>query len=206
VSLELGVLLHSAPLIRDSGARPDLRPLLAAAKQAEELGLDHVWLGDSSRMERGWPRADCLSILAALATSTERIKLGVIPLSAPLRHPLLLAHQLATVDVLCGGRLLVSPSSGKGGPEGRREFANCGIPYTERGPRLSEMLRIMKGLWTEPSVTFQGRFYQLDDATIFPRPISRPIPQYVATGRDDSPHAIDNLVEDRSQRRAGNDE
>lgn len=136
-------------------------------------------------MERGWPRSDCIATLAALATVTSSIKLGVIPLSTPLRHPVLLAHQLATVDVLSAGRLLVSPSSGKGGPEGRREFANVGIPFTERGPRLSEMLQVMKRLWTEPSVTFDGQYYQLQDATIFPKPINRPIPQYVSTGRDE---------------------
>ena len=183
--MEVGLLLHTAPLIRDDHAQSDLRPVLDAAQQAEALGLDHVWLGDSSRMERGWPRADCIATLAALAANTRQIKLGVIPLSTPLRHPLLLAHQLATIDVLSHGRLLVSPSIGKGGPEGRREFANCGVPFAERGARLSEMLQVMKRLWTEPSVTFHGRFYQLDDATIFPKPINRPIPQYIATGRDE---------------------
>ncbi len=181
--LELGLLLHSAHYIRNDEVRSDLAPLLDAAQQGEALGFDHVWIGDSSRMERGWPRADCISLLAALAMKTERIKIGVIPLSGPLRNPVLLAHELATIDVLSGGRLLVSIGIGKGGVEGQREFANCNVPFTERGPRLSEMLQIMKRLWTEPSVTFEGRFYQLDDATVFPKPVNRPIPQYVATGR-----------------------
>jgi len=178
-------LLHTGLHIREDSQRPDLRPALAAAQEAETLGFDHVWVGDSSRMERGWPRADCIAVLAAVAATTQRLKIGVIPLSAPLRDPVLLAHQLATIDVLSGGRLLVSPAVGKGGPEGEREFANCGVPYNERGPRLSEMLAIMRRLWTEPSVTFEGRFYGLNDATIFPKPINRPIPLYVATGRDE---------------------
>jgi probable F420-dependent oxidoreductase len=181
--LELGLLLHSAHYIRDDAVRSDLAPLLNLAQQAEELGFSHVWVGDSSRMERGWPRADWVSLLGAIAMKTERTRLGIIPLSAPLRHPVLLAHQLATIDVLSGGRLLVAPSIGKGGPEGQREFANCNVPYAERGARLTEMLQIMKRLWTEPSVTFAGRFYQLDDATIYPKPVNRPIPLYVATGR-----------------------
>ena len=181
--LELGLLLHTAHEVRDDAVPSSLRRVLDSAVQAEALEFAHVWLGDSSRMERGWPRADCLTLLSAIAMRTEQIKLGVIPLSAPLRNPVLLAHELATIDVLSGGRLLVSPSIGKGGPEGQREFANCNVPYNERGARLTEMLQIMKRLWTEPSVTFQGRFYQLDDATIYPKPISRPIPQYVATGR-----------------------
>jgi len=184
-ALELGLLLHTAHYIRDDAVQPDLTPVFDAARQAEDLGFVHVWVGDSSRMERGWPRADCLALLSALAVKTERIKLGVIPLSAPLRDPVLLAHQLATIDVLSGGRLMVSPSIGKGGPEGEREFANCGIAFGERGPRLTEILQIMRSLWTEPSVTFQGRFYSLDDATIFPKPVNRPIPLWVATGRDE---------------------
>jgi alkanesulfonate monooxygenase len=177
------LLLHSGHHVRDDAVRSDLTPVLNAAQQAEALGFAHVWVGDSSRMERGWPRADWVSLLTAIAMKTERLQIGVIPLSAPLRNPVLLAHELATIDVLSGGRLLVSPSIGKGGPEGQREFANCNVPYNERGPRLTEMLQIMKRLWTEPSVTFAGRFYQLDDATIFPKPVNRPIPLHVATGR-----------------------
>ncbi len=185
-ALELGLLLHSAHQIRDDEAQADLTPVLDAAQQAEALGFAHVWIGDSSRMERGWPRADCISLLAAIAMKTERAKVGIIPLSGPLRNPVLLAHELATIDVLSRGRLLVSIGIGKGGPEGQREFANCNVPFNERGPRLTEMLQIMRRLWTEPSVTFEGRFYQLDDATIFPKPVNRPIPQYVATGRADA--------------------
>lgn len=179
------MLLHTGPYIRDDAVQADLGPVIQDARQAEELGFDHVWVGDSSRMERGWPRADCIAVLTALAMATTRIRLGVVPLSAPLRNPVLLAHNLATIDVLSGGRLLVSPAVGKGGPEGMREFANCGVPFTERGARLTEMLQIMKRLWTEPGVSFAGRFFHLEDATIFPKPIQRPIPLYVATGRDE---------------------
>jgi probable F420-dependent oxidoreductase len=182
-NVELGLLLHTAQQIRDDTVPSDLAPVLRGAQEAERLGFDHVWIGDSSRMERGWPRADCITLLSAIAARTERIKLGVIPLSAPLRNPVLLAHELATIDVLSGGRVLISPSIGKGGAEGEREFANCNVPFHERGARFTEMLQIMRRLWTEPSVTFEGRFYRLDDATIFPKPINRPIPQYVATGR-----------------------
>jgi alkanesulfonate monooxygenase SsuD/methylene tetrahydromethanopterin reductase-like flavin-dependent oxidoreductase (luciferase family) len=182
-ALQLGLLLHSAHFIRDDEARSDLTPVLDAAQQAEALGYDHVWVGDSSRMERGWPRADWVGLVGALAMKTARAKIGVIPLSGPLRNPVLLAHQLATLDVLAGGRLLVSIGIGKGGQEGEREFANVNVPFHERGARLTEMLTIMKRLWTEPSVSHAGRFYQLDDATVFPKPVQRPIPLYVATGR-----------------------
>jgi len=59
----------------------------------------------------------------------------------------ILVHELATIDVLALGRLIMSIGIGKGGPEGEREFANCNVPYTERGPRLTEMLQTMRRLW-----------------------------------------------------------
>jgi alkanesulfonate monooxygenase len=183
---ELGILLHTAHQVRDDAVASDVSSVLNDAQRAEEFGYKHVWVGDSSRMERGWPRADCLSMLTGMAMKTERIGLGIIPLSAPLRNPVLLAHQLATIDVISHGRVVISPSIGKGGVEGKREFDNCGVPFNERGPRLTEMLQIMKRLWTEPSVTFAGKYYQLDDATVFPKPIKRPIPLLVATGRSDA--------------------
>src|SRR5438105_4004983 len=96
-SIELGILLHTAHYIRDDSARVDLTPVIEGAKRAEQLGFASVWVGDSSRMERGWPRADCLSMLTAFAMSTERIGIGVVPLSTPLRNPVILAHQLATI-------------------------------------------------------------------------------------------------------------
>jgi alkanesulfonate monooxygenase SsuD/methylene tetrahydromethanopterin reductase-like flavin-dependent oxidoreductase (luciferase family) len=129
--------------------------------------------------------ADLSPVVAAIAAQTRVTGLGVVPLSAPLRQPVLLAHELSTIDVLSGGRLVIAPSIGKGGTEGQREFANCGVPFKERGQRLSEILQIMRLLWTEHSVTFQSAHYSLIDATIFPKPLHRPIPQLVATGRDE---------------------
>lgn len=183
--VELGVLLHSAREIRDDESPSNLQAILEQGVQADELGVDRIWVGDSSRMERSWPRADFASLLAAIAARTNRIGLGVIPLSTPLRNPVMLAHELATIDVLSQGRLVIAPSTGKGGVEGAREFHNCGVPFEERGPRFSEMLQIMKLLWTQSSVDFDGKYFQLEDATVFPKPHSRPIPMFVATGRDD---------------------
>lgn len=183
-AVELGILLHTARQVRDDTVTADLSGVVEAAAQAEVLGVGRVWFGDSSRMERGWPRADFATMLAAVSTRTERVGVGVVPLSAPLRNPVLLAHELATIDVLSRGRLVVAPSIGKGGAEGEREFLNCGIPFGERGRRLSEMLQVLPRLWTETSVTFEGQFYRLVDASIFPKPRTRPIPLMVATGRD----------------------
>lgn len=183
--VELGILLHSAREICDDDSLSNLQTMLEQAGQAEELGVDRIWIGDSSRMERSWPRADFVSLLAAIAARTSRAGIGVIPLSTPLRNPVILAHELATIDVLSQGRLVIAPSTGKGGVEGAREFHNCGVPFEERGPRFSEMLQVMHLLWSQPSVDFDGKYFQLEDATVFPKPHHRPIPQFVATGRDE---------------------
>jgi alkanesulfonate monooxygenase SsuD/methylene tetrahydromethanopterin reductase-like flavin-dependent oxidoreductase (luciferase family) len=183
--VEFGILLHTAREIRDDEHKSDLTRVFEQAAHADSLGVDRIWLGDSSRMEQVWPRADFATLLAAIAVRTTQVGIGVIPLSTPLRNPVLLAHELATIDVLSNGRLVIAPSTGKGGTEGAREFRNCGVPFNERGARLSEMLQIMRMLWTQPTVDFDGKFYQLADATIFPKPHNRPILQFVATGRDE---------------------
>lgn len=179
-ALEIGILLHTASLARDGVERPRLDPIWAEARLIESLGYDHIWVGDSSRTETAWPRADCISMMAGLAIATSKIRIGTVPLSVPLRNPVLLGHQLATVDVMSNGRLVIGVSIGKGGPLGDQEFAACGVPRRERGARLSESLELMRRLWTEDLVTFEGKFYSLPGETgIRPMPIQRPIMTYV---------------------------
>lgn len=182
--MELGVLVHTAHWIRDDAVKADLESVVAVAEELERAGADRIWVGDSSRMEKGWPRAHYAPLLGAIAARTNRIGLGVVPLSAPLRNPVMLAHELATIDVLAAGRLVVAPAIGKGGEEGRKEFLSCGVDYRERGARLDEILQILRLLWTGSSVDFAGKYYSLADASVYPKPHQRPIPQYVATGRN----------------------
>ena len=182
-ALEFGVLLHTADLTGDHVAHPDLAPLWEQTTLVEELGYDHVWVGDSSRIEIAWPRADCLTIMTAMAMKTTRLRIGTVPLSVPLRNPVLLAHALATADVISNGRLIIGAAIGKGGDEGLREFQASGVPNNERGARLTESLDLMRRLWTEESVNFEGKYYSIPpDMGIRPRPIQRPIPTFVAAG------------------------
>src|SRR5712672_2949407 len=104
--------------------RHDARGLVEFAKAAQEAGFDSVWAGDSLLART---RAEPLSILAAVAAVTDRVALGTAALIAPLRHPLLAAAQAATVDQLCGGRLILGLGSGAPLPESRREFEAVGI-------------------------------------------------------------------------------
>jgi probable F420-dependent oxidoreductase len=106
-------------------------------------------------------------MLAAVAARTERLKLGTSVLVAPPRNPLLLAKELATVDVISGGRLFPVLGIGQAAPE---ELAALGVPREERGARLEECMAVVRELWRGEPVTFDGRFSRLDHVTLSPRP------------------------------------
>jgi probable F420-dependent oxidoreductase len=139
------------------------------AEKAEEAGYHSVWVGDSVTAK---PRLEALATLAALAVRTSRVKLGTAVLLAALRHPLVLAHAVASLEVLSTGRIILGVGAGRGGRQILAdEFENCGIPFAERGPRLNEVLEICKRLWTETPVSYAGTFYTLDNVALEPRPV-----------------------------------
>ena len=184
---EFGLLLHTARMTGDGVERPSLDDLWEQTVMVEELGYDSAWVGDSSRVETAWPRADCISVMTAMAMKTSTLRIGCVPLSVPLRNPVLLSHALATVDVISNGRVVIGVSIGKAGPLGNQEFVACGVPAKEMGARLTESLDLMRQLWTNEFVSFHGRFYELDGETgIRPRPIQQPIPTYIAAGANES--------------------
>jgi alkanesulfonate monooxygenase SsuD/methylene tetrahydromethanopterin reductase-like flavin-dependent oxidoreductase (luciferase family) len=148
---------------------PDSSPILIMAEQAEEAGYHSVWVGDSVTAK---PRLEALATLGALAVRTSRVQLGTAVLLAALRHPLVLAHAVASLDVLCTGRLILGVGAGRGGSDMLvQEFENCGIPFMERGARLSELLEICRRLWTETPVFYAGQYYRLSNVALEPRPV-----------------------------------
>lgn len=143
-------------------------------KMLEESGVDSVWQSD--RLISSDAYLESLSALAALAGCTERIKFGMNAIVAPLRDPLVLAKQCATIDYLSGGRLL--PMFGVGYPEAA-EWQATGRSSDHRGSKANEMFELMSRLWSEESVTYEGKFYQYENATIAPRPIQQPLPLWI---------------------------
>ena len=115
----------------------------------EEAGVDSVWQSD--RLVSSQPILESMSTMAALAGATDRIKFGMNAIVAPLRDPLLLAKQCATIDYLSGGRLL--PVFGVGARTAP-EFRKTEHDPAGRGQRFDEMLELMQRLWTEPKVSF----------------------------------------------------
>ncbi len=146
-------------------------------------GVDSLWQSD--RIIGRDPNLEAMSVMAALAGGTRRLKFGMNVASLGLRDPVITAKACATVDVLSGGRLL--PAFGVGSALSR-DFAATGTPTRGRGRRTDEGLEILSRLWSEDSVTFDGSFYRLDDASIAPRPVQQPLPLWVGGS---APQAIE---------------
>ena len=141
--------------------------LWEAARAAEHQGFHSLWVTDSTLP--GFPWLEGLSVLGGLAAVTSTIQLGTSIFVPARRNPVLLAHTLTTLDHLSGGRLNFGVGVGE---EGLRpqEYAIAGVSMTQRGAITDEYLRLIQRLWTEPTVTHTGRFFQCEGITIEPKP------------------------------------
>jgi probable F420-dependent oxidoreductase len=145
----------------------DVGSLIRLARLAEELGLDSVWAGDSPVTRQ---RADVLTLMPAIAAVTERVTLGTAVLLPALRHPIPLAHQLATVDRIADGRLIAGMGGGFPNPATEAQFEAIGIDFKRRVSRLEETIEAMRRLWSEDAATFEGDHFRFRDITVAPRP------------------------------------
>ncbi len=137
-------------------------------------GVDSIWQSD--RIIDAVPNLEAMSVMAALAGGSKNLKFGMNVASLGLRNPILTAKQCATIDVLSEGRLL--PAFGIGSALSK-DYVATGTPTKGRGKRTDEGLQIMSRLWREDKVSFQGDYYQLDEATIAPKPVQQPLPLWV---------------------------
>src|SRR5947207_6004104 len=140
----------------------------------EAGGIDSLWQTD--RMISREPILECMSVMAALAGRTRRLKFGVNVLSLAFRDPVLLAKQCATIDVLSEGRLL--PAFGIGSPLGP-EWRTLNLDTKTRGRKTDEGLEIISRLWHEETVDFEGVHYKLSGATIAPKPVQSDLPMWI---------------------------
>lgn len=161
-------------------ARPGAAPRVAAL--AERLGYDSLWVADHLVVPRPWappspmapdyPILDPVVALTALAQHTSRIQLATGIVVLPQRNPVVLAKQLASVDVLSEGRLTFGMGVGYLEPELRA----VGVPLEERGARSVEYLQAMRSLWSDEEPAFSGRFASFEGVDAHPRPAQRPVP------------------------------
>ena len=149
----LGYLLPTRERIMEG--RDETRSLLALADRAESLGFDSVWVGDSLTAR---PRHEPLALLAAVAGRTRRVALGTAVMLPALRNPVLLAHQVSTLDQISEGRLILGVGIATDVANIRAEFSSVGVPFEQRGARMMELLRLSRALWTGEPVTWNGRW------------------------------------------------
>ncbi len=142
------------------------------AEVCETTAIDSLWVSDRLIA----PTLEPLTTLAAVAARTRRLKFGTAVLVLPFRSPILAAKSLATLDVLSEGR--VFPVVGVGLDQ-RREWEAAGVPPRERGPRTDEAIAVMRRLWLEDEVTYQGSYFTLDRVRLLPKPVQTPPPLWV---------------------------
>jgi len=160
---------------------PAIGEMLDNVRRVERLGFDAIWSGDHIIMYS--PIMDVMTVLASFATITTRVKIGTAVYLMPLRHPVATAKQVASLDILSGGRFMFGV--GVGG-EIAREFEAVGVPVYERGRRTDEGLEILTRVLSQEHVTYEGRYYQLRDVTLVPRPQQQPYPPIWVGGRSDA--------------------
>lgn len=153
----------------------------ASARELEELGYDYATTGE--HVAFNVPTSNSFISLAVAAGATTRIKLMNSIALVPLYPAALLAKLGAALDVASAGRFELGVGIGGEIP---KEFEACGVPVNERGARTNEALEVIRRLWTEPSVTFEGRFNTLHDVAIEPKPTTKPLPPIWVSGRKDA--------------------
>lgn len=153
------------------GAEPTIDHIFAVARTAEEHDFDSVWAGDHvlvpADQKRMWFFSDPLLTLGVLAGMTKRVQLGTSVVVAPLRNPLVLAKQAATLDYLSSGRLIL----GLGAGWLEREFNYLNVDFKQRGRLLDETIRVLRTVWGTVPASFEGEFYRFEDAVLEPQPV-----------------------------------
>lgn len=164
MTLRIGYLLPTRESIMEG--RPEAEPLLDLAERAEALGYDSVWVGDSLLAR---PRHEPITLLASVAARTRRVTLGTAVLLPALRNPVLLAHQVATLDQVSAGRLILGVGIASDVPNVRAEFRSAGVPFDKRVGTMMEGLRLCKALWSGKPVDWEGRWH-VEKGVIGPTP------------------------------------
>jgi probable F420-dependent oxidoreductase len=184
----------------NSGPLASRKAIFEAAKTAEDLGYDSVWVHDhivwgteqhKTHLSAGSAEAlteqqlpnfyESLTTLSVLAGLTDRVKLGVAVIILPLRNPVVLAKQASVLDVLSGGRFLMGVAPGA--PKiTEKEFEAVNVPYHERGKITDDYIKAIKAIWTMPLATYSGKYVSFRDLQIFPKPLQKPHPPILIGG------------------------
>ena len=175
----------------------DVDELIETAKVAEQSGVfESVWFGDSLIHK---PRLEAITMLAAVATHTRKVRLGTICMASfPVRHPVLLAIQWASLDQVSQGRMLLGVCIG-GAHEG--ELRAFGVKREERVGRMKEGIQLLRQIWSDNEVVHRGKYYTLEGYNIVPKPVQKPPPIWIAVSPERD--QVGDKVVDGAMRRVG---
>lgn len=159
-----------------SGDPVSAKEIARFAALAESLGFYAVYITDHFYITT--PNLHSVGAAAVVAGATDRIRIGFAAYQSPLRHPIAAAKELASLDILSGGRFIAGLAAGSFKPE----FKALGVPFNRRGAMLDESVQAIKKLWTGDRVSFKGEFWSFENVTIHPKPIQKPHPPiWIAT-------------------------
>jgi probable F420-dependent oxidoreductase len=170
----------SLPILRDAGTRDPYGRTFELARLAEDAGFDTATTGHH-HFQPGI-MSDPLTFLAAVAARTTTLRVGTGIFQLPLHHPVRVAEQVATIDEMSGGRV----SLGVGLGWSALEYETFGGSLRERGARMEEALEILRLVWTGEHTSYDGRFWQFDELTVYPRPVQQPHPPLWVAGVADA--------------------
>jgi alkanesulfonate monooxygenase SsuD/methylene tetrahydromethanopterin reductase-like flavin-dependent oxidoreductase (luciferase family) len=171
--MEFGSFMEFPPIAEGGIETAAFDRALDEVEMAERVGLDAVWLAEL----HGAPERSVLSapmmIASAVAVRTSTIRIGIAVQVLPLSHPLRLAEEAATIDQISHGRLIYG--IGRSGVV--RTYEDYGIDYGESRERFAETLDILKMAWTQPRFSHHGRYFQIDNVAVSPKPYQKPYPE-----------------------------
>ena len=167
--MQIGISLPVRELANDIAAIKDF------AQAAEDLGLTHLRVPEQVFRPGGGPLHEPMTMMALIAGVTATIELVPSVIMLPARQTVLVAKQAATLDVLSGGRLRLGVGVGKN----QAEYAALGADFHNRGARCAEQIALLRLLWTQESVEFEGKWDRISGGGIDPLPVQRPIPIWI---------------------------
>lgn len=169
--MEFG-MFHQFPALPGRPERDAFEEAFAQIDAAEHWGLDVMWLAELHFDPQRSLLSAPLSIASAVAARTSRIKIGIAVQVLPLCHPLRLAEEGATVDQISRGRLIF----GVGRSGLPRTYEDYGVSYAESRDRFAEVLDIVEQAWSQPAVSYEGKYYTFKNITVAPKPLQKPLP------------------------------
>ena len=167
-------------ILPNYGDKIGANELLEIARTCEEEGFDSVWATDHVIMPKELKEPygqllEPLITLAFVAAGTKKLRVGTSCIVLPQRNPILVAKQAAALDVFSGGRVILGFGSGWA----EKEFAYLNADFARRGKVMDESIRLMRALWRDDAVNFQGDFFRIKDALFFPKPVRKEIPVWI---------------------------